>query len=281
MKRLEPLLREVSQSGMTCFFTADAANRYWAVPLHLPHAYKTAFYAYDGQYCYLRMGQGLTGGPATYSRLKDIVTGRIPGPSPEPALSDIGRNTIFGHFMDDDFGGGESFDVVEWFLHHHYFPRLAWSGLTLTPAKVVLFTSKFNILGHARDGEGIRPSEDKLAAFREWPAPINEDELMRFIYTLPFFRAFIPGRADLTSVMKQALIQEIVQRTVKGKPRAVRHTIDFDWGLAQQRAFDTVKTAILEQSTTAGNKEQQYHLATDASNTGAGEVLFQIDGFPV
>lgn len=30
------------------------------------------------QYAYLRMGMGLTGGPATYSRLKDISTGRIP-----------------------------------------------------------------------------------------------------------------------------------------------------------------------------------------------------------
>ena len=281
MKRLEPLLREVLRNGMTCFFTADAANGYWAVPLHRPHAYKTAFYAYDGQYCYLRMGQGLTGRPATYSRLKDIVTGRIPGPSPEPALTDVSSDTIFGHFMDDDFGGGKGFDVVERFLHHHYFPRLAWSGLTLTPEKVILFTSRFNILGHARDGHGIRPSEDKLAAFREWPTPTNEEELMRFIYTLPFFRAFIPGRADLTSVMKQSLIQELVQRTVKGKPRTVRHTIDFKWGTAQQRAFETVKTAVLEQSTTAGSKAQQYHLATDASNTGAGGVLFQINGFPV
>ena len=50
MKRLEPLLREVSRSGMTCFFTADAANGYWAVSLHRPHAYKTVFDAYDGQY---------------------------------------------------------------------------------------------------------------------------------------------------------------------------------------------------------------------------------------
>ena len=42
--------REVSRSGMTCFFTANAANGYWAVSLHRPHAYKTVFDAYDGQY---------------------------------------------------------------------------------------------------------------------------------------------------------------------------------------------------------------------------------------
>ena len=94
MKRLEPILRDVSRNGMNTFFTADAANGYWAVPLHLKHAYKTAFNAFDGQYCYLRMGQGLTGGPATYSRLKDLVTGRIPGPDPEPALSDTSSDTV-------------------------------------------------------------------------------------------------------------------------------------------------------------------------------------------
>ena len=169
------------------------------------------------------MRQGLTGGPATYSRLKDIVTGRISSPFPESALANVSNDTIFGHFMDDDFGGGETSDIVDWYLHHHYFPRLAWSGLTLSPEKVPLLTSRFNILGQARDAKGVRPSEDRLAAFREWPAPTSKDERMTFVYSLPFFRAFIPGRADLPLMIKQALVQEVIQWTIKGKLRKQTH----------------------------------------------------------
>lgn len=79
MRRLEPMLREVSRDGMKYFFTADAANGY-LVPLYVGHAFKTAFYAHDGQYCYLKIGQRLTGGQATCSRLKDIATDRVPVP---------------------------------------------------------------------------------------------------------------------------------------------------------------------------------------------------------
>lgn len=39
--------------------------------------------------------------------------------------------------------------------------------------------------------------------------------------------------------------------------------------------------AVLEQSTTAGDDNLQFHLATDASNTGARGILFQIPGYPV
>ena len=86
MKRIEPIFDELADPCHRYFFSADAAFSFYAVPIHPPHAYKTAFNTILGQFYYLRMPMGLTGAPATYVRLKDIMFGPIPAPSPEPAV---------------------------------------------------------------------------------------------------------------------------------------------------------------------------------------------------
>lgn len=63
--RIDSAIQAVGQRKFKIFFQADAANGYWAVPLELRDAYKTAFPTSMGQLCYLRMGQGLTGAPRT------------------------------------------------------------------------------------------------------------------------------------------------------------------------------------------------------------------------
>ena len=109
--------------------------------------YKTGFYTALGQYCYKRIGQGLTGAPSTYSRLKDLATGTIPAPNSEPSLSHHPR-VAFEFFLDDDQGAAESIEEMLDFLHNSYFPRLAWAGLTLNPKKTRFMTGSMQILGH-------------------------------------------------------------------------------------------------------------------------------------
>ena len=76
-----------------------------------------------GQMGYMRIGQGCTGGPGTYTQLKDIVTSSIPGPDSEPALTDAMPGTVaFDHFVDDDIGAADTFDDLLIFLHLQYFP---------------------------------------------------------------------------------------------------------------------------------------------------------------
>ncbi|KAJ5578711.1 uncharacterized protein N7459_007675 [Penicillium hispanicum] len=106
MKRVEPILNRLSQTRWKAFFHSDAANGYWAVPLASEYAYKTAFITSLGQFCYLRMGQGLTGAPGTYTRLKDITMGPIPPPHAEPALSE--GSIDYEYFVDDDAGAAET-----------------------------------------------------------------------------------------------------------------------------------------------------------------------------
>ncbi|KAJ5697747.1 hypothetical protein N7488_011431 [Penicillium malachiteum] len=65
------------------------------------------------------MVQGLTGGPGTYVRLKDLFTGCVPEPNSEPALDE--QSVFFTCFQDDDFGAAETAQQMFDFLHNHYF----------------------------------------------------------------------------------------------------------------------------------------------------------------
>ncbi|KAH0607823.1 uncharacterized protein H6S33_002857 [Morchella sextelata] len=87
MKRIEPILHNLMQSRFKCYWQADASVGYWGVPLAREHAYKTAFNTPLGQFCYLRMGMGLSGAAHTYARMKDILTGPIPSPHAEAGIS--------------------------------------------------------------------------------------------------------------------------------------------------------------------------------------------------
>lgn len=124
MARIEPILNAIGQAKMKMFFQCDAANGYWAVPLDLEDACRTAFPSDQGQVCYLRMGQCLCGSPRTYSLSKMTARGPVPVPNPEPALWDVSDDVAFRYFMHDVVGGATSVDTLFYFLHDHYFPRL-------------------------------------------------------------------------------------------------------------------------------------------------------------
>ena len=286
MKRIEPILNSLMMPGLKVFFQADAANGYWAVPLVPSHAYKTAFGTHMGQFHYLRMGQGLSGAPQTYTRLKDVFSGPIPEPNPEPSLSNTGIPGEFHYFMDDDFGAHKTYKDQWEFLHHHYLPRMAWGRMTMRPKKTGFFLDHINPLGFALKGEGLRPSEDKVAAIRDYPRPRDLEELNKFLWMTTFLRHFIPGRADHAVVLKRAAVMESIEHWHQRDPgrrdksgrlfRNPRRVEKWEWGEAQEKSFLAIKKAVVENAVFGGDETIQYHLATDASKTGIGGVLFQL-----
>ncbi|KFY93051.1 hypothetical protein V498_04584 [Pseudogymnoascus sp. VKM F-4517 (FW-2822)] len=140
---------------------------------------------------------------STYSKAKDIITGPIPKPFPEPALHENAPDKcVFSHFVDDDMGGARTFeDLFQW-LWMHYFPLLVWSKFTLNPRKVCFFTSELHILGFTRTLQGICPSTDKLAALKNIKSPTSEEELLR----TDTVRDTVSQ--DLTTIMTTALTYE-------------------------------------------------------------------------
>jgi len=204
MKWIEPVINNLMQSKYSIYFQADAANGFWAVRMYAPHAYRTSFSTYNGQWQYLRMGQGLSGAPQTYTRMKDIFSGYIPAPNPEPTLNKSSSGA-FECFVDDDFGAHPDFSSQFEFLHNHYFPRLGWAKLTLKGSKSHFFLDKISPLGYESDGSGLWPSLDKVKAIREYPRPTDLAEIEQFLFLTIFLRQFIPGRVEHARILKEAV----------------------------------------------------------------------------
>lgn len=77
---------------------------------------------------------GLTGAPATYSMLKDLVMGPIPEPFAELDLaSAMGADATMDHFIDDNMGGGRTFDLLFTFLHEWYFLKDCLGKINVEP----------------------------------------------------------------------------------------------------------------------------------------------------
>jgi hypothetical protein len=307
MRRVEPILNNLMQPRFSMFWWTDAANGYWAVPVWPPHVFKTAFSCALGQFAYKRMGQGLTGAPMTYSRLKDLMAGPIPEPHAEPAISGItlDGSAAFEYFVDDDMGAAVSFDDQLRFLHDSYFPRIAWAKLTLSPAKSAFFMPRVEGLGFVGGPLGLRPSADKVKAIRDYPVPTNEAEIDKFLFMTTYIRKFIPGRAEYARIMKEAVIKvaesiprsglsveevgkegkgeggvQEGQRAKGGKRKISRKTIGFEWRKDQQDAFEAIKHAIINNACWGGDPTFQYHLSTDASSYAYGGILFQLPTLP-
>jgi len=163
---------------------------------------------------------------------------------------------------------------------------MAWSGFTAKPKKSGFFLDSITPLGFEESKGGLRPSGEKVKDIVEYPVPQSLDEVCAFLAITTYLRHFIPGRADLAVILKQAAVLEDKTewmkrhsgvRTKGGRllrpPRAV---VKWEWGEEQQAAFEKMKMAILKNAIYGGDEKRQYHLATDASKVGIGGVLFQL-----
>lgn len=101
-----------------------------------------------------------------------------------------------------------------------------------------------------------------------------------------YLRHFIPGRSDHAVVLKVAAELETKEdwhardagkKDRNGRiQRGLRRVIGWRWGERQDRSFAELKKAVMERAVFGGSERRQYHLATDASRTGIGGVLFQL-----
>lgn len=250
MPRGEPIINDLLRPKFRYYFWADEANGFWAVGTEPSYQYKTAFSTIYGQYCYVRMGQGLTGSPMAFVQLKNITAGPIPEPHAEPALRgvsrfpEVGENCLYHSFVDDDYGASETFEGMVKFLHHHYFPRLAWVKLTLAPKKSHFFTDHFQALGFKGSSvSGLRPGSDgKVTDIVDHPTPKSLEEVSRFVWMTTYFRRFLPKRADHVRCMQAA-----------AQPDG-----SLCWGKAQEHAIEEIRRAIRENCFYGGDRRSPF-----------------------
>ena len=310
MHHLEEVVDTLITPGFGVYFMSDASNSYWAVPMKASDVNKTGFLTPNGQWVYLRMGQGLKGAPHTYAQFGDLVFGPLPkntqGAKRMPSIIGRFKDYAFQIFMDDHSAAAKDFESMYNFLHEEYFPRVAFGPIYLSGPKTHVFAENLELLGFHGNAEGLRPSLKHRQKVQDWPVPTTRAELDAFLWLTPFLRIFIPGRAAHVLEMKKAYLELVMAqpkmkqahddeieecdqdftKTPRPPARPRRVTIQrkyvekdtFDWGNSQQLSFEAVKTAITKNAMAGADPSLQYHLAVDASDEAVGGCLFQLQG---
>ena len=175
LPNIEDNLARLSKSKI--FSCVDGSGAFHVIEIRNKDRPKTAFSTPWGTFHYKRMPFGLTNGPASYSRLVQLVLHGIPQQAALPYLDDtiIHSHDLASHFRN-----------LRMVLQAH---RKA--GLKLQPSKCQLFQNKADYLGYQVSAEGVSPQPEYVRLITDWPIPANKTEARVFLGKVGYYRRFI------------------------------------------------------------------------------------------
>lgn len=138
--------------------------------------------------------------------------------------------------------------------------RLKEFNVLLNKEKCAFGLAEIEFLGHNLSAKGIKPQQSKVIAVQSFRKPNTAEEVRSFLGLVNFVSKFIPHVATITEPLR----------------KLTRQSNNFDWGNAQQTAFDKLKTHLTE-ATTLGyfDVKDRTQIYADASPVGLGTVLLQ------
>ena len=143
--------------------------------------------------------------------------------------------------------------------------RLCEEGYYANPDKCEFFMKEVSFLGHVINENGIHVQQHKVKAVAAWPTPKTRTEVKAFLGLTGYYRKFVQGYSRVAMALTEL---------TKDSQR-------FEWGPAQQQAFDQLKAQLTSAPVLAHpDPTRQYILNTDASGFATAAVLSQqqLDG---
>ena len=132
----------------------------------------------------------------------------------------------------------------------------------LNPDKCNICRVEVEYLGNLIGRAGVRPTAEKTQALEKWPTPQSVTELKSFLGLLGFLRRYIADLAQISAPLNILL----------------KKGVEWQWGAAQQRAFDKLKRRCSSTPVLAVPSGQaELVLRCDASREAMGVALYQKD----
>ena len=232
--------------------TTDLSSAFNPIPLDEACQEYTAFTVPGrGLFQFVRMPFGLSNAPATFQRLID----RVIGPELRPHAF---------CYLDDIIVVTETFEEhLKWL--EAALDKTTQANLTVNPEKCEFCRSEVKYLGYVVNRKGLSVNPEKTEPILSYPDPKNIKQLRRFIGLASWYRRFIPDFAVVAEPLT----------------RLFRSNVKWHWGEEQQQALDSLKRALTSAPILAFPSFKDivanpFHLQTDASNTGLGVVLTQV-----
>ena len=237
-----------SLNGASWFCTLDLASGYWQLEVDPRDKEKTAFsIPGKGHYQFKVMPFGLTGAPATFERMMEGI------------LAPLLWNKCLS-FLDDVMVYGQDFDSTLANLRH-VFECLHEAGLKLKPAKCDLFRRSISYLGYIISDKGVECDPRNVSSVKNWPTPQNVGEVRSFLGTANYYRQFVKDFATIASPLTCL----------------TRKKVPFVWTESCQNSFDRLRDCLSSAPVLSYPlRDTPFILDTDASNTGLGCVLSQV-----
>jgi len=239
-----------SLGGNSLYCSIDLLAGYWQVGMTDRASECSTFCTRRGFFSFSRMPFGLSGAPATFCRLMNIV---LAGLLFVICLCYIDDLIIFARTEQ------ELLDRVNVVL-----TRLREAGLKVKPSKCCLFKNEIAFLGHRISANGIQPLPDKLQAITDWPRPHCVRDVRAFYGLASYYRHYVKGFATIAEPLT----------------RLTRKNANFHWSEEAEKAFNKLKEALMQASTLAFPLPGlPVYLDTDASDVAVGCTIGQmVDG---
>ena len=244
MPDLNEMIRQMR--GAKVFSVLDLKSGYWQVPLNQNARKYSAFRTRRGLYQFRVLPFGLKNSPMTFVRLMNEVL--------------RGYLDIFVQvYLDDIVIFSKNLNEHQYHLDK-VLERLNRYGLTCHTKKCKIGTTQISFLGHLVDSEGIGKQPEKLEGINKFPVPRKVKDLRRFLGVCNWYSQFVDNYADII-----APLTDLLKKGTKWR-----------WTGVEQNAFDLIKNTLYNSpKLSPPDYGKPFCLQTDASEVGAGAVLFQ------
>ena len=234
-------------AGSHWFTTSDLLSGYWQVEMAKEDREKTAFCTQEGLFEFKVMPFGLCNAPATFQRLMDLILAGVQWSTCLVYIDDI---VIPGRTSEEHMG---NLRVV--------LQKLREAGLRLKLSKCSFFQRQVGYLGHIVSREGVATDPAKTEKVAAWPCPTSVTEVQQFLGLASYYRRFIRNFAEIAKPLH----------------RLTEKAQGFQWTNQCDDAFRELKQRLTSAPILAfPDFSQPFILDTDASQTGIGAVLSQV-----
>ena len=232
--------------GSKVYSKIDLRSGYWQVPLREEDRRKTAFKTRWGLFEYLVVPFGVTNAPAQFMNLmNDVLRAYL--------------DEFVLVFLDDILVYSDT--VADHAEHlRKVFTKLRDHHLFAKASKCEILAPTVEFLGNQITPQGMKPTEEKLRAVKEWEVPTSVKGVRSFLGFANYYRRFVFKFAEVAHPLTDLTKKDVA----------------WQWGPTEQRAFQQLKQALCDAPILLyPDPEKAYTVVTDASGTAVGGVLMQ------
>ncbi|XP_055522681.1 uncharacterized protein K02A2.6-like [Wyeomyia smithii] len=233
--------------GSKFFSRLDITSAFHHIELHPESRGVTTFMTSRGLMQFKRLNFGITCAPEIFQRVMTDMLAGIDG-------------VII--YIDDVVVAGKTLEEHDERLQT-VLSVLERNNALLNQSKCVFRVQELEILGFKVNAEGIRPSDEKTLAIKNFRRPETREEARSFLGLINFVGHFIPRLSTRTEPLRQF----------------IRGEVDV-FGKDQEKAFEDLRMELANNVRRLGffDPADCTELYVDASPVGLGAVLVQRDG---